>query len=97
MKLPQTAQDFNKKHTEIKKDLLVLNHRINSRLREMIVANPDAVVLNTGKIKHTADAFLGKLSLNGLKLLDIECKIEYLEAIERYQESKEKYVQGKLF
>ena len=72
MKLPQTAKDFQKEYKEIQKSTNSLNAHINVRLKEMVTANPDAVVLNTGKIKHTAGAFLGRLSLNGLNLLDIE-------------------------
>ena len=97
MKPLQTAKDFKKEYYEIQKTTTSLNAHLNVRLKEMVTANPDAVIFNTGKIKHTAGAYLGKLSLNGLNLIDIDCKIEYLEAIEKYQETKEKYIQGKLF
>lgn len=97
MKPSQTAKDFKKEYKEIQKSVISINAHINVRLKEMATANPNAVVLTTGKIKHTAGAYLGRLSLNGLNLLDIESKLNYLEAIERHVETKEKYIQGKLF
>ena len=97
MKPSQTAKDFRKEYKEIQKTTDSLNAHLNVRLKEMVANNPDAIVFTTGKIEHTAKALLGKLSLQGFNLVDIECKIEYLEAIERYAERKEKFIQGKLF
>jgi len=97
MKSLQTSKEFKREYRDLLNNNKSLDAHINIRLKELTNEYPNAVIFSTGNINHTAEALIGKMSLKGLEFIHIECKLQYIEAIEAYRDSKARYIQGKLF
>jgi len=90
----KTAQDLRNIHERLKNDMIRFEAYLDQRLFVLCKAYPDALITNTKSVKQKA-ANLN--SLDRIAIYDIDRKIRFIEAIEAYILSQQKYVQGKLF
>lgn len=89
----KTAQDLRNIHERLKNDMIRFEAYLDQRLCQLAKAYPDAVLT---KVKST-EIKAKSITMAQVALFDIDRKIGFIETIEAYILSQQKYVQGKLF
>lgn len=90
----KTANDLRNIHERLKNDMVRFEVYLDERLYQLTTMHPVAVITQQKGIDIKAKSISNK---NQISLFTIEQKFNYIEAIETYILSQNKYVQGKLF
>ena len=94
----KTAQDLRKEHEDLQLKTLALEARIKNRLKELIIAHPDAIVgysvSNDGNVPLKAKGLNSDYYLNNMS---ISSTLQYIEIIERYLADQHPHKQLNLY
>ena len=94
IEIQKTASDYLKEQKDLQNSLIRLDALVSNRLYTLAKLYPDAII---NRISNTDIMAKNIISLHTAEELSFDQRLVYIQKIEEYIESLNKYIQGKLF